>query len=178
MNFGVMFLPVFRASTTAFVLGLGVFAALDALRLSVDIPLLSGGAGMLVIWFFVFSLHVNRRRHAGRGVGLSFLPVVFAIMAKGIAVASAVLQKAMESMMAFAESNGIDTADVEELTGAINDPGFVEAWQADMESNPEIILEWAAQSDWASYLGFWGVIALFALWFANMKKSGGSIESA
>jgi len=178
MNFGVMFLPIYRASTTAFLLGLGVFAALDAMRLSVEIPLFSGWIGMLAIWFFVYSLHANRRRHAGQETGLAFLPLGVAILGKMIGAMIVLISAVWQYMLEFASRNGVDVNDPEALGEAVSDPGFQEAMQAEINANPEVLLQWTGQASMMSWLGFWLVIALFSIWFANMKKSGGSIESA
>lgn len=178
MNPLVLFLPTFRASTTAYLLGLVVLAVLDYARLTYGLPLVPGWLGMLAMWFFVFSLHANRRRHAGENIGLAFLPILVAIVVKGIGSAIGFFPGVYASMVEFAESNGIDTSDQQALAEAMNEPGFQTAWQAELEADPDAVAAMLEGTAMPSFFAFWLIIAIFAIWFAQMKKSGGSIEDA
>ena len=134
MNPLVLFLPVYRASTTAFLAGLGVLALLDFAR--IEFGLLGGLSwiGMLAIWFFTLSLHINRRRHAERGVGLAFLPLVLAVIVKGIAAFFAMVASLYPAMLRFAEDNGVDTDDPVALNEALSEPGFQQEFSRSRQS--------------------------------------------
>ena len=176
MNPAVLFLPTYRASMTAFVLGLVVLAIIDFARMSSDIPYLSGAWGMLVLWFFVYSLHANRLRHAGRETGLASLPVGVAVIGKGIGFLVGLFPGIYASMLAFAEQNGVDTSDQVALAEALQDPAFSESWVASIEGDTALQEALVAATNSGSFIGFWLVIALFAIWFAQMKRLGGSLD--
>ncbi|MAK65246.1 MAG: hypothetical protein CMF75_10990 [Maricaulis sp.] len=170
MNPLVPFLPVYRASVTAYLGGIALLAVLDFLRLQSSLP---GGAmilGLLAIWFFVLSLHVNRRRHAGRDIALAFLPVGLAIVGKILGSFISLMPGIYTAMMEFARSNGVDTDDPQALQAALSDPGFQTEFQRQLEANPELVEHIASAAGSGSFLGFWLVIAGFAIWFARMQK--------
>ena len=169
MNPLVLFLPVYRASVTAYVLGLVLLALLDAMRMQFGLILIPSGLAMLAVWFFVYSLHANRRRHAGRVPELAILPVGAAILAKGVAAIGGIFPGLVAAMTDFAERNGIDTADQQAFANAINQPGFQEAFQDDLQARPETLEALLAAMAWPSWFGFWLVIALFAIWFSRMR---------
>ena len=173
MNPLVLFLPVYRASTTAFLAGLGVLALLDFAR--IEFGLLGGLSwiGMLAIWFFTLSLHINRRRHAERGGGLAFLPLVLAVIVKGIAAFFAMVASLYPAMLRFAEDNGVDTDDPVALNEALSEPGFQQEFSRQLQENPEMVAQMLESSGISSFIGFWLVIAIFAIWFARMVRTGG-----
>jgi len=169
MNPLVLFLPVYRATGTAYLLGLVVLALLDAMRLQFGLILIPSGIALIAIWFFVYSLHANRRRHAGREPALAVLPVVVAALAKGLAAVLGIFPGLVAAMMDFAERNGVNTADDQAFAAAISQPGFQEAFQEDLLTRPELMDTLASGMTWPSWFGFWLVIALFAIWFARMR---------
>lgn len=176
MNIGVLFLPVYRATSTAFVLGLVLMAGVDAIRISFDIPIISGWVGMIAIWLSVYSLHANRRRHANKSSGIAMMPAILAVLASAISGFVQVMRLGWQHMLEFASANGVDTDDVEALTAALNDPGFQTAWQENLSANPEVMEVWLPGISWASYAGYWLVVAGFAIWFAKMKSAGGAMR--
>ncbi|MFS2318022.1 hypothetical protein RMQ97_08800 [Maricaulis sp. D1M11] len=177
MNPLVLFVPSLRASTAAFVLGLILLAVLDYFR----ITLLDGSVallGMALVWYVTFCLFANRRRHASRGMGLAFLPVILAIVVKGIGSAVGFGLGSWNLMLEFAEENGIDTSDMQEFSESVNDPGFQSGFEEWMVSNPEAAETMLAAAALPSYIAFWAVIALFAVWFATMRSAGGTVDTA
>ena len=177
MNPLVLFVPSLRASTAAFVLGLILLAVLDYFR----ITLLDGSVmllGMALVWYVTFCLFANRRRHASRGMGLAFLPVILAIVVKGIGSAVGFGLGSWNLMLEFAEENGIDTSDMQEFSESVNDPGFQSGFEEWMVSNPEAAETMLAAAALPSYVAFWAVIALFAAWFATMRSAGGTVDTA
>ncbi len=56
---------------------------LDAMRMQFGLILIPSGFALIAVWFFVYSLHANRRRHAGLDPALAVWPVLGAILAKG-----------------------------------------------------------------------------------------------
>ncbi|MGK0266748.1 MAG: hypothetical protein ACI82N_001000 [Maricaulis sp.] len=169
MNPLVLFLPVYRASVTAYLLGLVLLAALDAMRMQFGLILIPSGFALIAIWFFVYALHANRRRHAMREPALAILPVAAAILAKGASAVAGIFPGLVAAMTDFAERNGVDTSDPQAFADAINQPGFQQAFQDDLQSRPEILDALLAGMAWPSWFGFWLVIALFAVWFARMR---------
>lgn len=170
MNPLVLFLPVYRASVTAYLLGLVLLALLDAMRMQFGLILIPSGIALIAVWFFVYSLHANRRRHAGREPALAGLPVLVAILAKGAAAVAGIFPGLVAAMQDFAQRNGVDTADPQAFANAINQPGFQQAFQDDLQARPELIDTLTAGMAWPSWFGFWLVISLFAIWFARMHR--------
>lgn len=187
MNPGILFLPVFRASTTAFLLGLVVLAVADYFRITSGLNPSLLMLTMLVMIFFVFSLHANRRRYVERGAALGLLPVGLAMIAKFLGWFGGIVMFAMGSMVEFAAENGVDV-DADATLGealadpdfvqAIEDPQFIEAFSAWAETNEAMNAAAAAAGGMPSFIGFWIVILAFAPWFALMKRRGGTIEHA
>ena len=186
MNPGLLFLPIYRASTTAFLLGLLLLAVIDFARISSGVPYLSGWVGMLALWFFVFSVHANRLRHCERGSGLAFLPLGIAVIAKFIGWISGVFTFTMGAMVEFAAERGIDVdpdgALEDALTNpdfmrALEDPDFVQSFTIWAEEDETVQAAAATVGSSPSYIGFWVVIALFAIWFSQMKRLGGSLQN-
>lgn len=177
MNPGVLFLPVYRASTTAFLLGLLVLAVIDFARISSGVPYLSGWIGLIAMAFFVYSLHANRLRYAERGTDMAFLPLGIAIVIKGIAAVVGMLPGAIQSMTDFAASRGVNTEDQQALAEAMQDPAFAESWMAALETDEALQASLQSASGTSSFIGFWLVIGLFAIWFAQMKRLGGSLPA-
>ncbi len=172
MNPRVLFLPMYRASSTAYLGGIALLAVLDFLRLQSGLPDLLMYFSLLGIWFCVLSLHVNRRRHAGRDIALAFLPVGLAVVGKIVGTFIALMPGIYVAMMDFAASNGVDTSDPDALQQALSDPGFQTEFQRQMESNPELLEHIASAAGGGSFLGFWLVIAAFAIWFSRLQKTG------
>ena len=170
MNPLVLFLPAYKASTTAYLLGIGVLAVLDFLRMSTIGGTPPGLVGMLAIWVFVFSLHANRRRHAGRDIGLAALPVGIAVIGKFIGAIVGAMIRMMFDLIEFAAANGVDTADQAALEEALNDQEFLDAFTRTIEQDPEYLPSLVEASQPASFIGFWLVIAAFAIWFFQMRK--------
>lgn len=172
MNPLVLFLPAYRASSTAFILGLIVLAALDAVRISFAgnpaafLPILLLA---LVMCFFVTSLHINRLRHAGRGGGLAALPVITGIVISTIASFFGWMSGYLEAAEQYLAESGNDSSP-EALMEAMQDPGFQQQMQQAMQSDPELGMSVIAAGAWPSWFGFWIVIALFGIWFALMKR--------
>ncbi len=175
MNPGVLFLPVFRASMTAYLLGLALLALLDFWRLHSGIPNQFLGLTAIAVWFFVFSLHANRRRYVGRGSGMAFLPVILAAVAKLITGLVVIFAAVFDQMRAFAAENGVDVSDDEAFLNALADPGFAAAFEEYAEGNEALAIEIAQAAATPSYIAFWLVILAFAPWFAQLKRKGGHI---
>lgn len=72
-------------------------------------------------------------------------------------------------MINFAEQNGVDTADQQELAEALNAPGFQQEFQRALQNDPELVQRLLSATGFASFIGFWLVILLFALWFARQS---------
>ncbi|WP_370231564.1 hypothetical protein [Cognatishimia sp.] len=176
MNPGVLFLPFYRASTTAFLLGLLVLAVIDFARLSSGVPLIGGWLGMLAVWFFVFSLHANRLRYVERGSGLAMLPLGIAVLVKGIAAFFGVATAVYQQMLDYATANGFDANDPVVMQELSADQQFMEAVVAHIQSDEAVAAQIMSASSTPSFMGFWLVIALFAIWFAQMKRLGGSLK--
>jgi len=172
MNPLVLFLPVYRASVTAYLLGLVALALLDAMRLQFGLIAIPTGLAMVAIWFFVYSLHANRRRHAGREPALAIVPLLVAVLAKGAAAIGSIFPGLVAAMTDFAERNGVDTSDQQAFANAINQPGFQQAFQEDLQARPEALDALMTGMVWPSWFGFWLVIGLFAIWFARMRRPG------
>lgn len=170
MNPLVLFLPVYRASVTAYLLGLVLLALLDAMRMAFGLVVIPSWIALLAIWFFVYSLHANRRRHAGREPALALLPVGIAILVKGIAAIGGVFPGMYAAMTDFAERNGVDTSDPQAFNNALSQPGFQAAFQDDLLARPEALEAMMAGMAWPSWIGFWSAIALFAIWFSRMRR--------
>ncbi|MBO6798152.1 hypothetical protein [Maricaulis sp.] len=186
MNPGVLFLPVYRASTTAFLLGLLVLAVIDFARMSSGVPFLSDGLGMVAVWFFVLSLHINRLRHSERGMGMAFLPVGLAVVAKFIGWIISIFTFAMQGMVVFAAERGVDVDPDGPLEDALTNPDFVQAMEdpqfvqsftAWAEEDATMQAAAASVGEMSSFLGFWIVLAVFAIWFSQMKRLGGALPT-
>jgi hypothetical protein len=175
MNLGLLFFPVYRASTTAFLLGLALFAMIDWARLSFGIPGLPGWLPVLAIWFFVFSLFANRRRHAQRAVSMSIFPVITAILFKGMGAVLGGFPAFGVFATEFFEASGVDPTDQVQVQEISNDPAFQRALMEALFGDGGAWGDIAAASAWPSFIGFWSVVLLFAIVFAGMKKTGGSI---
>jgi hypothetical protein len=172
MNPLVLFLPIYRASATALLAGLAVLAVADFVRIQFGLGPVPIWIGMLAVWFFVLSLFINRRRHAGRGVGLAFLPVGLGIVGKGIGAIAGLMPGIYSAMIDFAAENGVDTSDQVALAEAMNEPGFQQEFQRALQENPEMLEQLTATTGLASFIGFWLVILAFAVWFSRMSRQG------
>ena len=116
MNPLALLLPNHRASVSAFVLGIVILLVVDAVRLSVGTGPVPGLIPLFAVWFVCFSLLANRRRHAGRSTGLAFLPVVLAIVAKGIGAMVGAGIGTYEAMLTYATEQGVAVDDQAEMT--------------------------------------------------------------
>ena len=172
MNPFALALPNHRASVSAFVLGLLVLAALDALRLSFGTAPIPGIIPLAAIWFVSYSLFANRRRHARRQTGLAILPVILAILAKGVGAMVGIGMQVFDAMLTFAEAQGVDTSDQAALNEAMMDPGFQPAFQAWLESDEARLLEMLTAGAWPYFIAFWGVVGVFGFWFATLQRNG------
>ena len=172
MNPLALLLPNHRASVSAFVLGIAIFAALDAIRLAFGTAPIPGIIPMAAIWFFCFSLFANRRRHAGRSIGLAILPIILSIVAKGIGTLIGIGIASFQAMITFAEEQGVNTSDTVAFNEAVSDPGFQQSFSAWLESDTERAMAMFSATSWPSYFAFWGVLAIFVLWFATMQRNG------
>ncbi|WP_300553338.1 hypothetical protein [Maricaulis sp.] len=176
MNPGVLFLPTFRASTTAYILGLVVLAIFDFWRMKSGIMHLNGWAGALLVGFFVFSIHANRRAHAERGRALGLLPVVVGWVVSGIGAIVAFMPGVISAMRDFAAENGVDVEDDQAFAEAVQDPAFTDAFTAHIEANEAIGEAIVSSAQTGLYFGFWLTIVAFGIWFAQMKRRGGALE--
>lgn len=172
MNPLALLMPTHRASVSAFVLGLALLAMIDALRLAFGTAPIPGFIPLFVIWWVCFSLFANRRRHAGRNIGLAVLPVLLAILAKGIGAMVGIGMRLFAGMMTFAEEQGVDTTDQIALNEAMMDPGFQPAFQAWLEADEARLLEMVSAGAWPSFIAFWVVAGVFGLWFATLQRNG------
>ena len=179
MNPLVLIWPAYRASTSAFILGLVVLALVDAARIFVGtgVPVL-GFALFWAMMFFVLSLHINRLRYVERSAGMAFLPVGLAFVGKGIAGFIGFMGAIMEAMYAYAEEQGVNVDDANELQQAMSDPGFQQSFQTALESDPDRVIEMISASAMPSFVVFWLIIAIFAIWFAQMRPNGGRIDES
>ncbi|WP_323761474.1 hypothetical protein [Maricaulis sp.] len=176
MNFLALLLPNHRASVSAFVLGVIILMALDALRLTYGTAPVPGIVPLFAIWFVCHSLFANRRRHAGRGTGLAILPLVLAILAKGVGALVGFGMQVFEAMLQFAEEQGLDTSDQVAFSEALADPGFQPAFQAWLEADQERLMAMVQAGAWPSFIGFWMVLGVFAIWFATLQRNGTSAD--
>lgn len=172
MNPIALLLPNHRASVSAFVLGIVILMALDALRLSFGSAPVPGFVPLFAIWFVCFSLLANRRRHAGRDVGLAFLPLALAILAKGVGALVGIGTQVYTAMLEFADEQGLDTTDQAAFSEALADPGFQPAFQAWLESDQERLMAMMEAGAWPSFIGYWLVLGVFAIWFATLQRNG------
>ena len=176
MNPGVLFLPTFRASTTAYILGLVVLAIFDFWRMKSGVTHLNGWPGALLIGFFVFSIHANRRAHAERGRALGLLPVVVGWVVSGIGAIVAFMPGVFSAMRDFAAENGVNVEDDQAFAEAVQDPAFTDAFTAHIEANEAIGEAIVSSAQTGLYFGFWLTIVAFGIWFAQMKRRGGALE--
>ncbi len=172
MNPIALILPNHRASVSAFVLGLVILMSLDALRLAFGSAPVPGFVPLLAIWFVCYSLFANRRRHAGRDVGLAFLPPVLAILAKGVGAAVGFGMQIFDAMLEFEADQGVDTSDQIAFNEALADPGFQPAFQSWLEADQERLMAMMQAGAWPSFIGFWLVLGVFAIWFATLQRNG------
>jgi len=176
MNPGVLFLPTFRASTTAYILGLVVLAIFDFWRMKSGITHLSGLPGALLVGFFVFSIHANRRAHAERSRALGLLPVIVGWVISGIGAIVAFMPGVFSAMRDFAAENGVNVEDDQAFAEAVQDPAFTDAFTAHIEANEAIGEAIVSSAQTGLYVGFWLTIVAFGIWFAQMKRRGGALE--
>lgn len=174
MNPLVLFLPSYRASTTAYLLGLLLLALLDFARVSAGLSFFLNVTAMAAIFFFVFSLHANRRRYVDRGIGLGALPPSIGLIGAVIGALVGMTGGVMSTMTEFAAENGVDTTDQEAFTAAVSEPGFQAAYQTWLEGNEAALSTIAAGLTVPAFMGFWLVVAGFAVWFAQMQRNTGT----
>ncbi|WP_300531854.1 hypothetical protein [Maricaulis sp.] len=176
MNPGILFLPIFRASTTAYILGLVVLAIFDFWRMKSGISMLGGWQGALLVGFFVFSLHANRRAYIESSRALGILPVVVGWIFSAIGAVIAFLPGVISAMRDFAAENGVDVEDDQAFAEAVQDPAFTDAFTAHIENDQALAEAIVANAQIGLFAGFWLTVAIFAVWFAQMKRMSGSLE--
>jgi hypothetical protein len=172
MNPLALLLPNHRASVSAFVLGIVILLVVDAVRLSVGTGPVPGLIPLFAVWFVCFSLFANRRRHAGRSIGLAFLPVVLAIVAKGIGAMVGAGIGTYEAMLTYATEQGVAVDDQAEMTAALQDPGFQTAFQDWLQGDLARTQALIDATTWPSFIAFWVVLGVFAIWFSTMHRNG------
>ncbi len=166
LNLRPIFLPNQRADASVFWLGLGLIAAIDAVRLT-----MIGGVGAITwifIVFFLAVLHTNRLRDAGRPEYLVTIPLVIGLLAKVIVGMTAMGIDYLPAYAQFAESQGLDLDDPVQARATLFDPAFQRAHQAFRQANQDIELSMYRAGAWPSTWAFWLVIVLMGRWFARM----------
>jgi heme/copper-type cytochrome/quinol oxidase subunit 4 len=174
MNPLAIILPNQRATPMAFLIGLVLLAALDAVKTWYGLSLaMSGGGdgfgmmsmalyGLMIV--FVSFLFINRRRDAGEGTMLFLLPVILAVVVSLIAAGAMAAVASFGLMEQYADSVGRDVMTVAQ------DPGFQAEFQTWIEERPELAMQMAQPAAWGGFAGFWGVTFIFAFWFMAMKQ--------
>ena len=162
-------LPAYRADSDQFLLGLGVVAALDALRLSL-VPEPAAIFLWLPVLFFCASAHINRLRDAGRQPGLVIAPLGLAVLAKAVTAVFAVTAGIYPYYLNYLEERGYDPNDPQSLQTALSDDSLMAGFQDWMMTNEELVMTIADGAAWPSMFGFWIVIGLFAIWFSKMGR--------
>lgn len=171
-------LPGRRASTSGFIAGLLVLAALDAGRLAYGItetmlmPTLFGG---LIVLFLVVNLHMNRLRDVGRGTGMAWAPIGLGLVLKALGSFIGMAYGMIAGMMIFLEREGGE-ATPQALEAVIADEAFIRAYQEAAAQDPELLLLFWSGGSMPGFLGFWFVILGFSFWFANVKRLGGGLD--
>lgn len=172
MNLRAVFLPGTTADPDDYWLGLGIIALIDAVRLTLTGP--GGGLALwLVVLFFVFALHANRLRHAGRARALAFVAVGAGIAAKAVAGFIAMAVALTPWLFDYFEAQDVDVDDPQALQEASRDPELMQGFQAYIqEREAQVMGEVAAASAWPSLVAFWVVLGLLGLWYARMSRAG------
>ena len=159
------FMPVFRSTEDEFWIGLGVIAALDAVRIS-----LSPAAGLLsflVIAYFVSAVFINRYRAMGKPSILALGVLGGAIAAKMVIGLFAMAVRAYPQFVAFLESQGVNMNDPAAVQAAASDPVIQQAYQARLSSDPDFAMAILHAGAWPSVWGFWLVLAAVGYWTAR-----------
>jgi uncharacterized membrane protein YhaH (DUF805 family) len=169
LDFRAIFFPGGRADPSLYWLGLGLIAALDAVRLT-----LINGIGLLsfvVIAFFVASLHINRLRDAGRSASIVALPLVLGLAAKLIIGLGAMMVHYMPVFYEFLAAQGVDINDSAAVQAAAFDPALQAAHEAYMMNNPDEVYAMLRAAAWPSTWAFWILVGLLGRWFARLPHS-------
>lgn len=171
MNLKAVFLPGNLADPDDYWLGLGIIALIDAVRLTLIGP--GGLLTWLAVLFFVFALHANRLRHAGRPATLAFVAVGAGIAAKAVVGFIAMMIALMPRFFTYFEGQGVDVDDAQALQAASQDPEMMQGFQRYIEANEaEVMAEIAAASAWPSLVAFWAALGLLGFWYARMERPG------
>ena len=159
------FMPVYRSTEDEFWIGLGVIAALDALRIS-----FSPAAGLLswlLIAFFVSTVFINRYRALGKPSILSLGVLGGATLVKIITGLFAMAVRAYPQFVTFLESQGVNMNDPAAVQAAASDPVIQQAYQTRLSSDPEFAMAILHAGAWPSVWGFWLVPAAVGYWTAR-----------
>lgn len=159
------FMPVFRSTEDEFWIGLGVIAALDAVRIS-----LSPAAGLLsflVIAYFVSAVFINRYRAMGKPSILALGVLGGAIAAKMVIGLFAMAVRAYPQFVAFLESQGVNMSDPAAVQAAASDPVIQQAYQTRLSSDPDFAMAILHAGAWPSVWAFWLVLAAVGYWTAR-----------
>ena len=168
LNLRPVFLPNQRADANTYWLGLGLIAALDALRLT-----MTDGTGLLpwfIVIIFLSVLHANRLRDAGRSAWALAVPLTLAVVAKFIIALFAMVIDYMPTFMVFLETQGVDITDQAQTEAVVFDPEFQSTHEAYLRENPELVYDMLRAAAWPSTWAFWIVIAVAARWFARLPR--------
>ena len=167
LPFAAAFLPNQRADADQYWIALGLIAAVDFVRLSLL------GAQGAILWpliaFFVLAAHINRLRHAGRRMDMAVVPLLVAWLAKFAAWILAMTVALLPVFLDIMREAGVDLDDSQAVNAAAYDPALQEALSDRLSSDGDLARQIAEAGIWPSTWAFWIVIALFALWFANLK---------
>ncbi|WP_306015803.1 hypothetical protein [Oceanicaulis sp. MMSF_3324] len=159
------FMPVFRSTEDEFWIGLGVIAALDAVRIS-----FSPAAGLLswlVIAFFVSTVFINRYRTLGKPAFLALGVLAGATVVKMLTGLFAMAIRAYPQFVAFLEDQGVNMNDPAAVQAAASDPVIQQAYQNRLSSDPEFAMAILQSGAWPSVWGFWLVLAAVGYWTAR-----------
>jgi hypothetical protein len=97
---------------------------------------------------------------------------VLAILAKGVGAAVGFGMQIFDAMLEFAADQGVDTSDQIAFKEALADPGFQPAFQSWLEADQERLMAMMQAGAWPSFIGFWLVLGVFAIWFATLQRNG------
>jgi hypothetical protein len=164
------FMPVFRSTEDEFWIGLGVIAALDALRISFSPA--AGVLSWLVIAFFVSTVFINRYRALGKPTALALAALAGATVIKIITGLFGMAMRAYPEFVSFLESQGVNMEDPAAVQAAAYDPAIQQAYQERLTSDPEFAITILHAGAWPSMWGFWLVLAAVGYWTARNTVKG------
>ena len=160
------FMPVFRSTEDEFWIGLGIIAALDAVRIS-----FSPAAGLLswlVIAFFVSTVFINRYRTLGKPSFLALGVLAGATVVKMVTGLLAMTIRLYPQFLVFLEEDhGVNINDPAAVQAVAADPVIQQAFFDQLDSNPEFAMAILQSGAWPSVWGFWLVLAAVGYWTAR-----------